>query len=162
MITNGCANQIRRSALIFALSFILAVPSLTASVAADGTLHAKDLIEVTRALLGKAPEAKKYLGRRFEADAKYRSGPVQGANSAEIEFADIAGVGRLPGIDEVHVLCDYPLGDPALKALNDIVAHSAPILQLSGTVVGVDRSDSEGKIVAFVKLNNCTAVKKGF
>jgi len=124
-------------------------------------LHAKDLTGVAPALLGKGPHAKTYLGAKFEAEGKYRSGSERGSNPAEIEFADFVVTGRIRGADEVHVVCAYQPSDPAPNSLLELVAHATPVLSMSGTVTGADRSDSEGKIVAFVKLKGCMVTKKG-
>jgi hypothetical protein len=70
-------------------------------------------------------------------------------------------MGRIRGADGVHVLCVYSRDDPALSSLLKLNLHSIPVVNVSGTVAGADRYDSEGMIVAFLKLNNCTVTKKG-
>ena len=156
-----------KSSLAAGLSIAAALFAATAhpvpgQAAPTGTeLHAVDLTNVAQTLVANGPQAKAYIGRRFEAEGKYRGGPVQGQNPVEIEFADFAVMGRIRGADEVHVLCVYSRDDPALSSLLKLNLHSIPVLNVSGTVAGADRYDSEGMIVAFVKLNNCTVTKKG-
>jgi hypothetical protein len=145
---------------ILVLALILTGTATRSAMPEGNELHAEDLINVAQTLLAKGPQVKAYIGRKFVAEGKYRSGPVEGQNPVEIEFADFAVKGRMQGADEVHVLCGYSRGDPALGSLLALNLHSIPVLNVSGTVSGADRYDSEGMIVAFVKLKDCTVTKK--
>jgi hypothetical protein len=147
--------------LSYTLVFALMATAPAAGIAAESaSLHARNLAGLAGALLAKGPQAKKYLGGKFEGEGKYRSGPVEGASPAEIELADFPIVGRLRGMDEVHVVCSYAPNDPALNLIQQLNVHATPVLSVSGTITGADRGDSEGKIVAFVKLRDCIVEKK--
>jgi hypothetical protein len=161
MMTIVHANRAKLAALscILVLALILTGTAMSA-IPAGTELHAKDLTNVAQTLLAKGPQARAYIGRKFEAEGKYRGGPVKGQNPVKIEFADFAVVGRIRGADEVHVLCVYSRGDPAVSSLLALNLHLIPVLNVSGTVAGADRYDSEGMIVAFVKLKGCTVTKK--
>src|SRR5208282_5050359 len=100
MITATYTNHSQARAVSRMLTLVLIALGPVASAAAEpALLDARDLPKVAGALLANQAEGKKYLGRTFKAEGKYRSGPVQGTNLAEIEFADFAVAHGLRGTD---------------------------------------------------------------
>jgi hypothetical protein len=145
--------------LLCVLVALLCMTSVTPPAwSQDGVLHGQDLVDVARALLGNKKPATQYLGRKFADTGKFRSANASGPHPTEIEFAEFATKGRIARIDEVHVMCVNPAADFS-KTVLDASAHATPPLSISGVIDGGYSTDSEGMIVAFVRLKDCALTK---
>ena len=140
------------------IASLLVICVTTLAQAQDAVLGSRDLTDVAKALLGKGPESKKYIGRKFAGIGKFRSASPSGPRPTEIEYADFATKGRIAKIDEVHVMCINPTSDFSRTVL-EANAHSVPAVLLSGLIDSGYSTDSEGIIVAFVKMKDCAVTK---
>src|SRR5947209_2649761 len=120
---------------LLALALATPVSVATLAQAQDTALGSRDLIDVAKALLAKGPQSKKYIGRKFEGTGKFNSATPAGPRPTQIEFAGFATKGRIPKIDEVHVMCINPTDDLSRTVL-DANAHSVPPMSVSGSIDG--------------------------